>query len=79
MTTKKIAKVGNLLTARPEGMDFETYKILRKEQNQKLHGWNEIVLNGSHAEKIHHPGRLEGVAFTPKEWINSRENRVVIR
>ena len=75
MTTKRIPKVGNLLTARPEGMDFETYKMLRKEQDRRLHGWNEAVATN---QVVHHAGRLDGVLFSPEEWINSRENRVVI-
>ena len=32
MKTIRIPRVKNLITARPEGMDFETYKALRKEQ-----------------------------------------------
>ena len=75
MTTKRIPKVGNLLTARPEGMDFETYKMLRKEQDRKLHGWNEVVAT---SQVVHHAGRLDGVLFSPEEWVNSRENRIVI-
>ena len=75
MTTKRIPKVGNLLTARPEGMDFETYRMLRKEQSRRLHGWNEAV---STSQVVHHAGRLDGVLFSPEEWVNSRENRIVI-
>lgn len=78
MTTKRIPKVGNLLTARPEGMDFETYKMLRKEQDRRLHGWNEVVALGNAHQVVHHAGRLDGVLFSPEEWVNSRENRVVI-
>lgn len=32
----KVRKMGEILTARPDGMDFETYRILRKEQNKRL-------------------------------------------
>ena len=54
MQAIKIKKVGNILTARPAGMDFETYKKLRKEQNIMLHGFKN-------ADGSHHPGRLDGV------------------
>ena len=54
MTTIKIKKVQNLITARPEGMDFETYKQLRREQHVNLHGYKDA--NGRR-----HPGRLDGI------------------
>ena len=44
--TIRIPKVKNLLTARPEGMDYATYKRLRTEQNKMLHGWNQTVMEG---------------------------------
>ena len=57
-----IRKVQNLITARPEGMDFERYKQLRKEQDIMLHGFNErIVGPGGQISYRHYPGRLEGV------------------
>lgn len=51
-----IPKVKNLITARPEGMDFETYKMFRKEQKVMLYGFKKP--DGSH-----HPGRLDGVCI----------------
>lgn len=59
-----IRKVKNLITARPEGMDFETYKVIRKDQQQKLHGFN-VVEKGPNGTVIrrHIPGRLDGVCI----------------
>ena len=78
MKTIRIPRVKNLITARPEGMDFETYKALRKEQKKMLHGYNEKVLNGGKPKKVHYPGRLDGVTFKPEDWINSQKCQVVI-
>ncbi len=74
----RIQKVKNLITARPEGMDFETYKQLRKAQKELLHGHNEIVMNGGTPHRVHYPGRLDGVAFRPEQWTNSRDCKVII-
>lgn len=80
MQTIKIQSVKNLITARPEGMDFETYKQLRKEQHQKLHGYNEPVYNkeGQVVSHRHIAGRLEGVCIPPHQWTNSRDVQIVI-
>ena len=78
MKTIKIPRVKNIITARPEGMDFETYKALRKQQKEMLHGHNEMVLNGGTPKKVHYPGRLDGVTFKPEDWINSQKCQVVI-
>jgi len=78
MKTIKIPRVKSLLTARPEGMDFETYKELRKEQKKMLHGRNETVLMGATPRKVHYPGRLDGVTIRPEDWTNSQQCQVVI-
>ena len=74
-----IPKVGNLLTARPEGMDFETYKHLRKEQQRRLHGYNEITGTGKNLQKRHIMGRLEGILIPASQWVNAQVNQVVIQ
>ena len=80
MKTIRIPRVENIITARPKGMDFETYKALRKEQKKMLHGYTEeIVLNGGAPLKVHRPGRLDGVTFRPEDWVNSQECQVVIK
>lgn len=77
--TIRIPKVKNLLTARPEGMDFETYKRLRKEQKDMLHGWNQTVMEGGKPVRYHYPGRLEGVRIPPEQYTNSRDIEIVIK
>ena len=74
----RIPKVKNLLTARPEGMDFETYKRLRKEQQNMLHGFNQTVMEGGKPVHYHYPGRLEGVRVPPEKYTNSRDIEIVI-
>lgn len=76
--TIRIPKVKNLLTARPEGMDYETYKRLRAEQNKMLHGWNETVMDGGKQFVRHYPGRLAGVCIPPEQYTNSRDFQIVI-
>jgi hypothetical protein len=78
MKTIRIPRVKNIITARPEGMDFETYKALRKEQKKMLHGYSEVVMIAGSPKKIHRPGRLDGVTFRPEDWINSQKCQVVI-
>ncbi len=74
MVTIKIAKVNSLLNERPEGMDFETYKALRKEQNLKLHGFR-----GPDGKYV--PGRLDGVLIPAHIYHghSSRDFQIVIR
>lgn len=74
----RIQKVKNLLTARPEGMDFETYRMLRRAQKEMLYGHSVVVFEGGSPRRVHYPGRLDGVVFPPERWTNSRECRVVI-
>lgn len=69
----------DIITARPEGMDYETYRQIRKEQNDALHGWNETLMDVRTRTKTHHVGRLKCAAhFAPQDWINSKECQVVI-
>ena len=74
MVTIKVAKVQNLLTARPEGMDFETYKKLRKEQQIMLYGYKK-------PDGTHQPGRLDGVNIPANIYYghNSRDFQIVIK
>ena len=76
--TIRIPKVKNLLTARPEGMDYATYKRLRTEQNKMLHGWNQTVMEDGKPVHYHYPGRLEGVRVPPEKYTNSRDIEIVI-
>lgn len=82
MTKITIPKVKNLITARPEGMDFETYKRVRKEQHQMLHGYNTVVMQGgARPYKEHTPGRLEGVLIPSSQYYGhrSKDFQIVIK
>ena len=59
-----IPKVKDLITARPEGMDFETYKAIRKDQQKYLHGYN--VKDGNVMRHVN--GRLDGVCISAIEY-----------
>jgi hypothetical protein len=65
-----IPKVKNLITARPEGMDFETYKAIRKDQQEYLHGYN--VKDGN--AKRHVNVRLDGVCISAIEYHGHKSN-----
>lgn len=75
-----IGKVQNLITKRPEGMDYETYRMLRREQDRKLRGWNEKVsTEGPFGHRfIHHTGRLEGTLIPSRDWKNAQAVKIVI-
>lgn len=79
METITIAKVKNLITARPKEMPFEVYRKLRKEQDMMLHGYNEVHLVDGKTVRKHIPGRLEGVLIPSTEWTNSRNVQIVIK
>lgn len=79
MKTITIAKVKNLITARPKEMPFEVYRKLRKEQQMMLHGYNVIEMQGSTPVRKHIPGRLEGVQIPASEWTRSRDFQIVLR
>lgn len=87
METITIAKVKNLITARPKEMPFDVYRKLRKEQQLMLHGYSVLMLHGySVVEKQngvfvrrHIPGRLEGVCIPPERYTNSRNIQIVLK
>ena len=82
MKTITIPKVKNLITARPEGMDFETYKAIRQEQKQMLHGYNIVVGTGINgAMKRRMLGRLDGVLIPAREYHGhcSKDFQIVIK
>ncbi|MBR5414192.1 MAG: hypothetical protein IK114_14370 [Fibrobacter sp.] len=82
METITIAKVQHLITARPEGMPFQTYKEVRKQQHEMLHGRNEIVREGDKYIRRHYPGRLEAAAVIPASVYHggsSKDFQIVIK
>lgn len=69
--TIEISKVGDLITKRPEGMDFEEYKRKRREQDMYLHGCNT---DGGHIM-----GRLDGILIPSHQYKNGRNPQILIR
>lgn len=70
-----VAPFGEILNERPEGMDYETYRQKRKEQCQKLRGFNATIPN---VGIKHVMGRLEGILISSSQWTNSRNVQIVI-
>ena len=79
METITIAKVKNLITARPKEMPFEVYRKLRKEQQTMLYGYSVVEKRDGVFFRRHIPGRLDGVCIPAKNWTNSRNVQIVIK
>lgn len=79
METITIAKVKNLITARPKEMPFEVYRKLRKEQQMMLHGYSVVEKQNGVFVRRHIPGRLDGVCIPSKSWTNSRNVQIVLK
>ena len=69
--TIEVPKVGDLITKRPEGIDFEEYKRKQREQDMYLHGYN--------AAGRHIMGRLEGIFIPSYQYKNGRNPQILIR
>lgn len=69
--TIEVPKVGDLITKRPEGMDFKEYKRKQREQDMYLHGRN--------AAGRHIMGRLEGILIYSYPYKNGRNPQIIIR
>lgn len=79
METITIAKVKNLITARPKEMPFDVYRKLRKEQQLMLHGYSVVEKQNGVFVRRHIPGRLEGVCIPPERYTNSRNIQIVLK
>lgn len=79
METITIAKVQNLITARPKEMPFEVYRKLRKEQQMMLHGYSVVEKRDGVFVRRHIPGRLDGVCIPPERYTNSRNIQIVLK
>ena len=78
--TIEVPKVGDLITKRPEGMDFEEYKRKRREQDLYLHGYSETFIGaGGHTERSHIMGRLDGILIPSHQYKNGRNPQILIR
>lgn len=69
--TIEVPKVGDLITKRPEGMDFAEYKKKQREQDFYLHGGN---VAGQHIM-----GRLDGILIPAHQYKNGRNPQILIR
>lgn len=69
--TIEVPKVGDLITKRPEGMDFEEYKKKQREQDLYLHGGNVA------GQRI--MGRLDGILIPAHQYKNGRNPQILIR
>lgn len=79
METITIAKVKNLITARPKEMPFDVYRKLRKEQQMMLHGYSVVEKQNGVFVRRHIPGRLDGVCIPPERYTNSRNIQIVLK
>lgn len=78
--TIEIPKVGDLITKRPEGMDFEEYKRKRREQDLYLHGYSETFIGADgHIGRRHIMGRLDGILIPSHQYKNGRNPQILIR
>ena len=75
--TIEVPKVGDLITKRPEGMDFEEYKRKLREQDMYLHGYSETSIETG--KKIHVMGRLNGIFIPSHQYKNGKNPQILIR
>lgn len=72
-----IAKVGEIITKRPEGMDYETYREAQRAQDRFFKGFYEGRKDNLRIGYIR--GRLEGICIPPQQYVNSHNPQIVIR
>ena len=75
--TIDVPKVGDIITKRPEGMDFKAYKRKLKEQDIYLHGYSETSIETG--RKIHIMGRLDGILIPSYQYKNGKNPQILIR
>ena len=72
-----IAKVGDIITKRPEGMDYETYREAQRAQDRFFKGFFQGRKDNLRLGYIR--GRLEGICIPPQQYVNSHNPQIVIR
>ena len=78
--TIKVPKVGDLITKRPEGMNFEEYKRKQREQDMYLHGYSETFIGADgHTGHRYIMGRLDGILIPSHQYKNGRNPQILIR
>ena len=71
-----IAKVGDIITKRPEGMNYETYREVQREQDRFFKGYS---VKSGHNMREYTRGRLEGICIPPHQYVNSHNPQIIIR
>ena len=71
-----IAKVGEIITKRPEGMDYGTYREALREQDRFFKGYS---VKRGHNMREYTRGRLEGICIPPQQYVNSHNPQIIIR
>ena len=71
-----IAQVGEIITKRPEGMDYETYREALREQDRFFKGYS---VKFGHNVREYTGGRLEGLCIPPQQYVNSHNPQIIIR
>ena len=78
--TIEVPKVGDLITKRPEGMDFKEYKKKQREQDLYLHGYSETFIGADgHTGRRHIMVRLDGILIPSHQYKNGRNPQILIR
>ena len=72
-----IAKVGEIITKRPEGMEYETYREAQRAQDRFFKGFYQGRRDNLRLGYIR--GRLEGICIHPQQYVNSHNPQIVIR
>lgn len=78
--TIEVPKVGDLITKRPEGMDFKEYKRKLREQDMYLHGYSETFIGADgHTRRRYIMGRLDGILIPSHQYKNGKNPQILIR
>ena len=72
-----IDKVGEIITKRPEGMDYEAYREAQRAQDRFFKGFYQGRRDNLRLGYIR--GRLEGICIPPAQYVNSHYPQIVIR
>ena len=72
-----IAKVGEIITKRPEGMDYETYREAQRAQDRFFKGVYQGRRDNLRIGYVR--GRLKGICIPPQQYVNSHNPQIIIR
>ena len=72
-----IAKVGEIITKRPEGMEYETYREAQRAQDRYFKGFYQGRRDNLRLGYV--MGRLEGICIHPAQYVSSHNPQIIIR